>query len=251
MTLHLIECAVDLRDLHLWAGTRRLGSTGTGFDEGLVLHHLLGEAFGPGILQPFRLMVAPRARTATLYAYASEDAEALCDRLLRHGTPGQVSVVPPDRLRSMPRPPESWHVGLRLGFDLKLRPVVRLHASFKGVTADGAKVSLAKGAELDVFLSRALKGESVDREATYLDWLGRQLEPAATMERETTRLVSFARTKVQRNGRRIEGPDAIFHGTLTVSDPAAFADLLRGGVGRHRTYGYGMLLLRPPQRRSA
>ena len=33
------------------------------FDEGRALHHLLGEAFGPGALQPFRLVVAPRARS--------------------------------------------------------------------------------------------------------------------------------------------------------------------------------------------
>jgi CRISPR system Cascade subunit CasE len=53
---------------------------------------------------------------------------------------------------------------------------------------------------------------------------------------------------VQRNGRRIEGPDAVVHGTLTITDPVAFAGLLARGVGRHRSYGYGMLLLRPPQR---
>ena len=34
-------------------------------------------------------------------------------------------------------------------------------------------------------------------------------------------------------------------GILTVTDSAAFAALLARGVGRHRAYGYGMLLLRP------
>ena len=35
-------------------------------------------------------------------------------------------------------------------------------------------------------------------------------------------------------------------GVLTITDPDAFAQLLARGVGRHRSYGYGMLLLRPP-----
>ena len=34
-------------------------------------------------------------------------------------------------------------------------------------------------------------------------------------------------------------------GILAITDPTAFADLLARGVGRHRAYGYGMLLLRP------
>ena len=40
-------------------------------------------------------------------------------------------------------------------------------------------------------------------------------------------------------------------GILTITDPIAFAELLKRGVGRHRAYGYGMLLLRPPARLAA
>ena len=42
-----------------------------------------------------------------------------------------------------------------------------------------------------------------------------------------------------------EGPDAVIQGTLTVAEPGEFTDLVAHGVGRHRAYGYGMLLLRP------
>ena len=34
-------------------------------------------------------------------------------------------------------------------------------------------------------------------------------------------------------------------GTLTVGDPDAFSRLLARGIGRHRAFGFGMLLLRP------
>ena len=47
------------------------------------------------------------------------------------------------------------------------------------------------------------------------------------------------------NERHSEGPDAVMRGIFTVAEPEAFAGLLSRGIGRHRSYGYGMLLLRP------
>lgn len=245
MTLHLVELPMQMRNLHLWAGQRGLAG---GFDEGLALHHLLGEAFGPGMLQPFRLMVAPRARSGTLYAYSGRSADGLRDAADGGLTPGLADVVRLDRLRSLPRPTGRWTAGQRLGFDLRLRPVVRLASALEGETEAGARVGFRKGAEIDAFLAAALRGSNAGREAIYLDWLADRLSPAAEIERDMTRLASFRRSTIQRNGPRIEGPDATIHGNLIVTDPEAFAGLLAKGVGRHRAYGYGMLLLRPPQR---
>ena len=45
----------------------------------------------------------------------------------------------------------------------------------------------------------------------------------------------------------VSGHSAVLAGTLTVRDPQAFATLLARGVGRHRAFGYGMLLLSPPE----
>ncbi len=248
MSLHLIELPIALRALHLWAGERNLPG---GFDEGAALHHLLGEVFGPAVLQPFRLMVSPGAKTGTLYAYATEDAASLRDAAAASLTPGQAAVIRLDALRSLPRPTDLWRKGQRLGFDVRLRPVVRLHADLAGQTEDGEPVVLRKGAEVDVFLARALRGGASEREGVYRDWLAERLAPAASLEMATNRLAGFRRHPVIRNGRRLEGPDATLHGTLTIADPPAFADLLARGVGRHRAYGYGMLLLRPPQRRAS
>lgn len=245
MSLHLIELPLSLRALHVWAGQRKLGR---GFDEGLALHHLLGEAFGPAALQPFRLLVAPRAQTGTLYAHASRDAEALRAQAIPGLTPAVAQVVELERLRSLPRPAGTWQTGQRLGFDLRCRPVVRLASPLHGTTGTGEAVSLGKGAEVDAFLAQALRGEEADREQVYLDWLTDRLGPAASLDREHSRLARFQRTRIQRGGRGLEGPDAIVHGTLTIGDPVRFAELLARGVGRHRSYGYGMLLLRPPQR---
>lgn len=84
----------------------------------------------------------------------------------------------------------------------------------------------------------------------YRDWLARHLA-AGGVEPERLALDSFRLSGTQRRGsdralhhlRR--GPDALFSGVLRVADPDAFAALLARGVGRHRAFGYGMLLLRP------
>ena len=244
MTLHLVEIPLLLKRLHQWAAGRELGVRGE-FDEGLALHHLLGEVFGPGALQPFRLLVTPQGEKGTLYAYARQTADELRTAAMAVAGPTEREVLPLARLRSCPRPLETWQEGQRLGFDLRARPVVRL---LKPI--DGPDGSFRKGAEVDAFLPQAQReGETCSREAVYLDWLEARLQGTASVERETTRLAAFRRRRVQRGGRWIEGPEAVFHGTLSVLDTAGFARLLACGVGRHRAYGYGMLLLRLPQRR--
>jgi len=248
--LHLIEAPLDPRALHRWSEDRGFGGRGP-FDEGRALHHLLSEAFGPGVTQPFRLMPAPGGQGGTLYAYARYDAATLQERASATATPGTAEALAVDRLRSVPRPAAHWRAGQRLGFDLRLRPVVRLRAAIPGT-------SFGKGREIDAFLAEALQHHGGDaggmeatgrtRQAVYLDWLANRLGPAATLDRAASRLASFRRSRAHRGGRLIEGPDAVIHGTFTIDDPTAFADRLARGVGRHRAYGYGMLLLRPPQR---
>lgn len=245
MTLHLVELPLSMRALHLWAGARKFAAK---FDEGLALHHLLGETFGPAVLQPFRLKVAQKARFASLYAYAAQDAETLRQQAGASLIPDLAEVVDLARLRSIPRPIATWAAGQRIGFDLRLRPVVRLASALSGHNDTGAEVSFRKGAEVDAFLSAALRGTADSREAVYLRWLAERLVPAAMLDPAATRLTSFQRTRILRDGRWLEGPDATIHGTLTIVDAAKFSDLLVKGIGRHRSYGYGMLLLRPPQR---
>lgn len=243
MSLHLIELPLELVALNRWAGARGIGQNG--FDEGLALHHLLGEVFGPAALQPFRLLVAPRARNGTLYGYADRDAEALRGGAAPVIGPAEAAVIRLDRLRSIPRPATTWAEGMRLGFDARLRPVVRLASA---IERDGE--GFAKGAEVDAFLAETLRSDAArPREAVYLDWLTTRLAPAADLERDSSRMAAFRRVRSQRGGKRVEGPEITVHGTLRITDPVQFADLLARGVGRHRAYGYGMLLLRPPQRR--
>ena len=250
--LHLIRVSVDTHALVRWAQERGwVRGRVVAFDEGRALHHLVDEVVGPGVLRPFRLLVPPRQTKGNLYAYSALDAESLRANAQIQALPEHLGVLSLDHLKSKPMPCD-WRVGQRLGFDLRARPVRRLRQDLE-IPAGGRK---RKGAEIDTFQVEALHRHPTDREGmasenrtredVYLDWLTEQFTPAATLDHAASRLARFRRTRVARGERGSEGPDATIHGTLTIINPTAFAALLARGVGRHRAYGYGMLLLRSP-----
>ena len=247
-TLYLAHLPLSPAGLNRWGGQRGWAK-GT-FDEGRALHHLLSEMFGAGALRPFRLMVGQGTRHGNLYAYTLQDDAALSEIANLASLPDHLSVIDPTNLRTKPMP--IFRAGQRLGFDLRARPVRRLAAPM------GKK--FAKGDEVDVFLHEALrrhgddsKGMQTagrDRDSAYRDWLAERLAPVADLDRQATVLTRMRRQRVVRDRRVLDGPDATFHGTLTVTDPEKFRKVLTHGVGRHGAYGYGMLLLRPPAQRS-
>jgi CRISPR system Cascade subunit CasE len=234
--LYLVHLPILPRGFASWARDRGLGPKGTR-DDGAALHTFLSGVFGKAVLQPFRLF-EPAGAPWSLYAYAGRDAAALADVARMVAAPEMLDAIDLDKLRSKPMPEP--RAGQRLGFDLRLRPVRRW--------TDGNRMR-----ERDAFVAEAVRRHPDDRdgmastgrsrETVYRDWLSERL-PGATLE--NARLARFGRQKVLRNGREIEGPDATFHGTLIVADPVAFSAMLGQGIGRHRAYGYGMMLLRPP-----
>lgn len=253
--LNLIRLPIATDALARWAGdrgwVRRKGVAST-FDEGRALHHLLDECFGPGELRPFRMLVPPRRNKGNLYAYSKADAEALRASVAAHALPDHLGVLCPEQLECKPMP-DAWPIRKEVGFDVRVRPVRRLGRDLQSATG-----TIRSGREVDAFLLEALRQHPSDpngmrdgkrsREDVYLDWLEEQLAPSATLVRRASRLVRFRRVTVARSNGGPEGPDATIHGALAVSDPGTFLQLLSRGVGRHRAYGYGMLLLRPPNR---
>ena len=213
--------------------------------------------FGRRTLQPFRLFASGRRRAAALYAYADVDAEMLCETAEAVAPPDCITVIDTRRLRSK-RMPEGFKSGRHLGFDVRLRPVRRLARDLRDPQSGRV---MRKGQEVDAFRlavirrfpegwadpNTAASRHGVTRESVYAEWLTERLGDAASLEEHN--LAAFRRSRAVRGpGRMPEGPDATVHGTLSVTEPDRFADILRHGLGRHRAYGYGMLLLRPPAR---
>ena len=240
--LHLVGITIDMRQLHHWGTCRSLVCNGY-LDEGLALHHLLGECFGRAALQPFRLMVSRANRKGKVFAYAVQDSTSLVQTARAVATPDLLETIELDGIQSVPRPASAWREEQRIGFDLRIRPVVRLA---KTIGHEGKH--FRQGAEVDAWLSHVLSGGKTDRETLYLDWLEARLDGAATLERESSRMALFRRSKAVRGRRMAEGPEVVIHGTLSVCDPESFSRKLAQGVGRHKAYGYGMMLLRPPRR---
>lgn len=253
--LFLIRVPIAVNGLARWAGERgwiRRRHRDVGFDEGRALHHLVDEVFGPGALRPFRLLVAPRGARGSLYGYCENAGEDLQAAGRMHALPDHLSVLDIDRLEGKVMP-TAWKAGQRIGFDLRVRPVRRLKNDL-----ETHKGTFRAGAELDAFCIEAFRRHPDDdkgmvkdarpREAVYSDWLAERLAPVAELDRGATRLAHFQRTRIARGHAGPEGPDATFHGALTVHDPVGFSNMLARGVGRHRAYGFGMLLLRPASR---
>ena len=234
-TLQMVRAQISVRDFQRWMGERRLQ------DPDHAMHCLLTECFGDLAPKPFRLVMPRGESCGVLYGYGRADADALREAAGICADPLQCRVVPADKLDSKPMPTE-WQAGKQLGFETRIRPTKRL----KRPLGDDEHI-----AERDAFLMQALdpEKETHSREEVYAEWLSDQLDRrgGASLELEQTKLVSFQRTRAVRKlrARHSEGPDAVMRGILTITDATDFAELLAHGIGRHRAYGYGMLLLRP------
>lgn len=234
--LHLIRAEIRLSDFQRWMGCKRLA------DPDHAMHCLLAESFGALAPKPFRLITPRGAAAGIFYGYAPADAAALREAAASYADPLHCRIMPPAQVDSKPMPAQ-WTAGKRLGFEVRIRPVIR-----KG-RGSGHPSSERDAYQIQPAFDKP--GElPVDREAIYRQWLARQFAEigGAAPDLEQTRLVSFQRTRAyrKRGGGPSEGPDALMRGILTITNPAAFPGLLARGLGRHRAYGYGMLLLRPP-----
>lgn len=237
MALMLLHTSPDPVALTHWA-TRKNWLSPDG-DFGYALHALLAEAFDGRPPTPFRYM-----DEQGLLAYSEEDEPAL-RRTINGFSPEMRQVLGLDGLRIRTFPSE-FPAGKRLGFEVRIRPIIRTKA----------------GKERDLYQYRMEQrgpGETdakPSREAIYRNWLEERLTADDAARLITATMQGFALKRVVRrpqksaeNGMRkpkgINGPDALFRGELEVADTTAFARLLAHGIGRHRAFGYGMLLLRP------
>ena len=239
--VHMIRADIDLNAFQRWAGSRQMMRRNV-FDEGFAMHCLLAEMFGELAPKPFRLIAPERqgVTRGTLYGYCRWDADAMGEASQMFSDPLQETVLPPDGIQTK-RMPTQWAAGHRLGFETLVRPVARR-----------ARKSARPDAEVDVFQREAMLhppgGMDRSREEVYADWLSDQLWRHGRAELESAALQTFRRTRAVRSlrGRPVEGPSALMRGTLRIGDTDKFNLLIERGVGRHRAYGYGMLLLRPP-----
>lgn len=252
---HLVRTHVDLRALNIFAA--RQGKLDD--DLGYALHLALRRRFGTYAPQPFRLMdIDSTSREhLPLLGYCPDPAALSMPPSLPD--PDGDWTVKPALSEVFPEPfeakamPAEWSEDMTLRFEVRLRPVVRLKAGIEAPSDRSGKRAhgFEAGSEVDAFLAEALRDTKRDalaqagrtREAVYAEWLATRLDGVAAL-RDIT-MISFRRSVAIRGGRRTEGPEAVMRGILTIRDGPAFAKLVAQGIGRHRAFGFGMLLLRP------
>ncbi|MCS6915936.1 MAG: type I-E CRISPR-associated protein Cas6/Cse3/CasE [Myxococcales bacterium] len=212
-------------------------------DMGYVIHAWLAAMFGPLAPKPFRFLQDRRLRQPPrLLGYVRVPGEQLADHAAAFAPPLAVAVCGLDQLSQIKPMPAHWEPGRRLGYELLACPISRQDDK-----------------EKDVFLRRLDRqppgSPPLQREAVYSEWLQRQFGAAARVEQmrlEGFRLIRMLRRSSRqelhstRPQARIDRPQALMRGILRIGDAAQFQMLLQRGIGRHRTFGYGMLLLRPP-----
>lgn len=210
-------------------------------DFGYAAHAWLAAALGELAPKPFRLL--ENRQGLRMLGYAGQPIDALCDHAQTFAEPDALNVCEWSAAAGKSMPAD-WQTGRRLGFEVRACPVSRAER------------------ERDIYLVAVSRAQGAGTEApsrpqVYSEWLVRQLtkEGAARVNQAALNLTGFQRVRSQRlshasegaKRRAVERPDALFAGELTIEDPDAFARLLARGVGRHRAFGFGMLLLRPPR----
>ncbi|MBI4701173.1 MAG: type I-E CRISPR-associated protein Cas6/Cse3/CasE [Deltaproteobacteria bacterium] len=243
--LHLLRMGIRW-DALMALGKRRHLPLHT-VDEGYLVHCFLAELWKQQSPRPFRVRQNERKnRFAEVWAYSRRSHDVLADDARLYADPQILDAVDWGNVHSKPMP--SVPVGKTVGFELRACPVVRNRRGDDG----------NKEREVDAWLARchAVDGdEPVDREQVYREWLQKQIEQrGGGAMLGALRLVAFKRDRLlrrehggERTSRQLERPGAHFEGTLTVQDSAAVMGLLSRGIGRHRAFGFGMLVLVPPR----
>lgn len=230
---HLVHIQMNSRKFGTWAAQRGL-SDRRGFDPHNAMHVLLSALFGKGALQPYRLF-QPDTGPWSVYGHSAMSAEELSETARLVGTPDMLEVIDLESLRGKPLP-EQVPEGRRIGFDIRLFPVMR-----RG--EDQVRDAYAALRERQLRDGGDMGGGVLSREKVYREWFAERMGGAA--ELETFRMTAFSMSRMVRSGKAFTGPDLVAQGTLRVTGPERFRPLLHEGVGRARAYGFGLMLLRP------
>lgn len=240
--LSLIQLDPDREAFGRWATLqeRRIGlkSKSDAPDAGYAWHSLLTAAFGSRAPRPF--VDRHGLRSNFLLGYSTAN-------------PGQLQANPEldelagaalalDRMK-MTQMPKGWRAGQILSFEVRCRPIVRTRRFAKSGKID----------EMDAAVHAAIDNPEAKRDEVYAVWLERELGRENACRLEQVQIASFRRTRIlrrnqgdERSPKLIEGPEAWMVGRLVVDQPAAFTALLNRGLGRHRAFGFGCLIVAQP-----
>ena len=225
LQLHLMQAHIHLPSLNAWMGERGLEDTGH------ALHCLLTETLGAVAPSHFRLMTRRHSDDATLYGYCRHDSEEIRRQHQAFASPAQDQAIPATAIQTKVMPTE-WPDATDIAFELRCRPLRQHHTK-----------------ELDAYswLKEKQPDSDVSRVDAYVDWLEEQFEKRGTavMKRASIEQYQQSRTWTSPNHATPFLPETVMRGVITITDGKNFTQTLATGLGRHRAYGFGMLLIKP------
>lgn len=221
--IFLVSTTLDERAYGRWAEKDAYRGT----DAPYRLHCLISEVFGgQAPLRPYRIVESP-GRPRTIFAY-SRTAPAEIRRLAREtGSALTMRALGTDALRAGPVP------RIRPGQRLVVSVLAASHRRRNGTT------------EMDAHSMSGGSPERAARERSYAAWLAEKIERTGGAQLLSATLMRWERAREMRSRNRppILITRAEMTGVLEVRSEPEFRALLATGVGRHRAYGYGMLMI--------
>lgn len=247
-SLQMLRLLPDMAALARWVAAT--GQRALGDDMGYALHAALRAALGDLAPKPFALLQRPGSLQLIGYTVRAADELTAALEQATITDPGAARALGLDQpsnalIKAMP---VRWRAGEQLSFEARVAPVVRSRSAPGGGYP-----------EIDAAFHPDFAGADLgDREAAHLRWLARELGRGGAATLLGQRVVAFQLACIARRSARPAAgraqrstsqgllPDLTVRGQLRVDTPAAFAALLARGLGRHRSFGFGCLLLAPP-----
>jgi CRISPR system Cascade subunit CasE len=243
--MHMIDLRLDAGRLARYMGSiGNIGPRDLDEDYGYAAHAWLFATFGEMAPKPFRVIDKNGLRLLAYSSYGIEDLKVQAGLVAE---PAAFSVCNWDASASKEIPTDAFVAGRTFNFEVRACPMSRSDAG-----------------EKDLFLVEIEYAEKHGkdrrtRDAVYIDWLKKRIVEAGVtdeFDKIDCTLCGFRRVKgirktqataqnASRRSQVIERPDALFSGRITIKDQESFKNLLTHGIGRHRAFGYGMLLIRP------
>ncbi len=242
MTQSLYMIRFLLNTARFYDFAKRRGLLSTSCDDGYVIHSLMAELWGEMAPKPF--FVSGRdSRYLTVLAYSTFPKSVFIEHAQAFADPSCYEVIKWEHFSEKLMP--TWSNNLMLGFNVRVCPTKRSSKS-------------SSYGERDAYLSyiehqnnsEDLSYQPMTRFDVYKEWLKDQLEKAGSVEVKKAEVETFQWSKFQRRNQKrkitvIERPDVFLKGELRLLDGKSFCSTLERGIGRHRSFGFGMLLLYP------
>jgi CRISPR system Cascade subunit CasE len=221
----MLQIEADLEKLVKWSNVRKLGS-----DIGYACHAAMCDAYSTMRLKPFNY--EQKGRMLKIIGYGRSSSEEMKATALETAEPDVFNIFQTVQSKEMPT---EWIVGKKYHFALRATPTRQGHVESRRI-------------ERDAFL---FEHGNRDRFTVYQNWLREKLDNTTyidSCEVEAFTLVDATRRTPNNNGikmpKTIVLPDVSFSGVLTVMDSDRFSNLIKGGIGRHKAFGFGALMLR-------